>query len=93
MQTIAASRVIDLTDHFSHLRRSRRRAHMHTVLAVWTQYASIAALAVYGLLRLALHPAVAVGHYSGPLALLWPLSFLLLLTSYISDVLLWQDEW
>ena len=93
MQTITASRVIDLTDRFQYLRRDRRRARLHTVLAVWTQYGSIAALATYGLLRIFLRVGAGVGRYSCPLDLLWPLSFLLLLTSYVSDILLWQEEW
>ena len=44
------------------------------------------------MLRLTLFDAAPLGAYSGPLALLWPISFLLLLTSYVSDLLLWQEE-
>ena len=93
MQMMAVSRVIDLTPRFVRTGRSRALERMHTVLALWTQYASAAVLALYGLLRLALCPGVPLGEYSGPLALLWPISFLLLLTSQVSDSLLWQEEW
>jgi len=92
MQNITASRIIDMTGHFTQARRSRRRAQMHTVLALWTQYGAIGALIAYFLLRALMYPALAAGQYSGPLALLWPLSFLLLLTSYVSDLLLWQED-
>ena len=81
--------VIDLSPQLLQIRRSRRRARLHTVLALWTQYAAIGALLLYGALRLLISPGAAPGAYRGPLALLWPASFLLLLVSYASDLLLW----
>ena len=88
-----ASRVIDLAPYLRRRRRDRRRAALHTVLAVWTQYLSLGCLLLYAALRLPLGGGAALGTYSGPLALLWPLSFLLLLTSYCCDLLLWREEW
>lgn len=88
-----ASKVIDLTPYFQRRRRSRRRAALHTVLAVWTQYLSLGCLLLYAVLRLPLGGGAPLGTYSGPLALLWPASFFLLLTSYCSDLLLWQEDW
>ena len=92
MQTMATSKVIDLSAHFIQIRCDRRRRQMHTVFALWTQYLSLAALLLYGLLRLTLCADVALGRYSGPLAVLWPIAFVLLLTSYVSDLLLWREE-
>ena len=68
-------------------------AVLHTLLALWTQYLSLAVLLLYALLRVVLAGSIPLGQYSGPLSLLWPLSFLLLLTSYCSDLLLWREEW
>lgn len=76
-------KVIDLTPC---LRRSRRAA-LYAPLALWTQHLSLAVLALYGLLRLAVCPGTPLGAYSGPLFLLWPVSYFLLLTSYITDML------
>ena len=78
-------KVIDLTPCL------RRRAALYAPLALWTQYASLGALAVYFALRLLLCPGVPLGYYVGPLFLFWPLSFFLLLTSYVSDLLLWRE--
>ena len=88
MMNAASAKVIDFT---ACRRIARRRAWTYTVLALWTQYASLGALVLYGLLRLVLCPTVALGSYSGPLAVLWPCSFFLLLTSYVSDILLWRE--
>ena len=44
MQTMATSKVIDLSAHFIQIRCDRRRRQMHTVFALWTQYLSLAAL-------------------------------------------------
>ena len=95
MERIAyrTSNVIDLTPYLNQVRRDRRRGQVYTVMALWTQYASLTVLMVYGLLRLTVCRAIPLGLYSGPLAVLWPLSFILLLTSYVSDKLLWRDEW
>ena len=43
-------------------------------------------LVLYGLLRLVICPGTPLGAYSGPLFLLWPLSYLLLLTSWVTDM-------
>lgn len=75
-------RIIDLTPY---LRRRRGSDLLYEVLALWTQYLSLGALALYGLLRLAVCPGTPLGSYSGPLALLWPLSYALLLTSFLTD--------
>jgi len=92
MERTVSAKVIDLTPHLAQARRSRLRDRMYTVLALWTQYMSLGALVLYALLRLTLFDAAPLGRYSGPLALLWPISFALLLTSYVSDLLLWQEE-
>ena len=89
----APSRVIDLTPHLRRRRRDRRQALLHTILAVWTQYLSLGCLLLYAALRPLLGGGAALGTYSGPLSLLWPASFFLLLTSYCSDLLLWQEDW
>ncbi len=75
------SKVIDLTPCLR-----RRRAALYAPLALWTQYLSLAVLVLYGLLRLAVCPETPLGAYSGPLFLLWPLSYLLLLTSWVTDM-------
>ncbi len=94
MERIATqrTRVIDLTPYLEENRRSRRRDQLYTVLALRTQQLSAAVLALYGLLRLTVCRGVPVGQYSGPLSVLWPTAFFLLLTSYVSDRLLWQEE-
>ncbi len=92
MERTTPQKVIDLTPYLVQTRRARRRDQLYTVLALWTQYLSLAVLILYGLLRLTVCRGAALGCYSGPLALLWPLSFALLLTSYVSDLLLWREE-
>ena len=87
-----ANRVIDMTAYFEQTRRNRRQDKLHTVLALWTQYLSIAALVLYALLRLVLHTGTPVGTYSGPLAVLWPVAFVFLAVSYFSDIFLWREE-
>ena len=89
----APSKVIDLTPYLRRRRRDRRQAVLHTILAVWTQYLSLGCLLLYALLRAVLAGNIPLGRYSGPLFLLWPLSFFLLLTSYCSDLLLWREAW
>ena len=74
------SKVIDLTPCL----RRRRRAALYAPLALWAQYLSLAVLVLYGLLRLVICPGTPLGAYSGPLFLLWPLSYLLLLTSWVT---------
>lgn len=81
-------KIIDLTPY---LRRQRLEERIYTVLALWTQYASLGALAIYFALRLLVSPGVPLGHYVGPLFVFWPLSFFLLLTSYVSDLILWRE--
>ena len=92
MERTAQAKVIDLSPYLAKARRDRRRDRLYTIFALWTQYLSLAALLLYGLLRLTVCRAAAPGCYSGPLAVLWPISFALLLTSYLSDLLLWRDE-
>ena len=77
------SKLIDLTPR---LRRDRLREALYPPLALWTQYLSLGALVLYGLLRLAVCPGMPLGTYSGPLFLLWPLSYILLLTSWLTDM-------
>ena len=89
----AASKVIDLTPRLRRRRRDRRQAALHTVLAVWTQYLSLGCLLLYAPLRAALAWEVPLGRYSGPLFLLWPAAYLLLLASFCFDRLLWREEW
>lgn len=92
MYQTAPSKVIDLTPYLrARSRQARRREWMYTVLALWSQYLSLGALLLYGLLRAAVCPHIPLGAYSGPLAALWPASFLLLLISYVSDLLLWRE--
>lgn len=85
----ASCQVVDLTPY---LRRNRRRDVLYTVLALWTQYLSLGVLVLYGALRLLLCPHIPLGSYTGPLAVLWAVSFVLLLTSYVSDLVLWREE-
>ena len=82
-----ASRVIGPAPPPRPRRRDGRRALLHTVLAVWTQYLSLGCLLLYVPLRGALD--VPLGRYSGPLFLLWPAAYLLLLASFCFDRLLW----
>ncbi|MDE7010481.1 MAG: hypothetical protein K2O93_04650 [Oscillospiraceae bacterium] len=93
MYRTASEKVIDLTPLFRQQRLEDLRLRAYAVLALWTQYASLGALALYALLRLLLCSEVPLGCYVGPLFLFWPLSFLLLLTSSVSDRLLWRDSW
>lgn len=94
MERIAyrTSNVIDLTPYLNQARRDRRRDRIYTVLALWTQYLSAAVLVLYGLLRLTVGSSIPLGRYSGPLTVLWVISFILLLTSYVSDRLLWRED-
>jgi len=92
MERVMYSHVVDLSQQFIQIRRNRLRSRLHTVLALWTQYACVGTLLLYALLRVAVCPMIPLGRYSGPLAILRPVAFLLLLTSYVSDILLWQEE-
>lgn len=89
----APSRVIDLTPYLRLRRRDRRQAVLHTILALWTQYMALGCLLLYALLRVVLWDGVPLGQYSGPLVVLWPISYFLLLASYCFDRLLWRQEW
>lgn len=82
MRQTSSAKVIDLTPY---LRRARRRELARLLLGIWTQYLSLGALILYGLLRALACPGVPPGAYSGPLVLLWPASFLLLLASCAAD--------
>ena len=92
MRTAMPTKIIDLTPYLRQTRQERRRDLAYTVLALWTQYLSLGALLLYGLLRAVGCPEIPPGTYTGPLALLWPLSFFLLLTSYTAYRLLWQED-
>ena len=92
MERTVSPKVIDLNPYLARTRARRRRELLYTALALWTQYLSAASLLLYGLLRMLLCRDVALGSYSGPLAVLWPLAFVLLLTSYCADLLLWREE-
>ena len=92
MERTVSAKVIDLTPHLAQARRHRRRDQMHTIFALWTQYLCVGVLVLYGLLRLTVFDSAPLGSYSGPLAVLWPVAFFLLLISYISDLLLWQED-
>lgn len=89
MYQAVTTKVIDLTPR---IRQNRRRDMLYTILALWTQYLSAGALALYGVLRLVLCAHIPLGSYTGPLAILWAVSFVLLLTSYVSDLLLWRED-
>ncbi|MCI8420299.1 MAG: hypothetical protein HFF79_07330 [Oscillospiraceae bacterium] len=84
-------KVIDLTPRLRRQRLENLYSRLCTVFALWTQYAALGALLLYSALRLLLCPEIPPGSYVGPLFVLWPLSFLLLLASYLSDLLLWRE--
>ena len=73
------------------VRRERRWERIYFLFARLPQYLSLGALALYAVLRLLLVPEVPFSYYIGPLSVLWPLSFFLLLLSYVSDLLLWRE--
>ena len=79
------TKIIDLTPYLRQTRSYRRRELAYTLLALWTQYLSLGALVLYGLLRLAVCPEIPLGAYIGPLAVLWPASYALLLVSCCAD--------
>ena len=85
--------VIDFAARRRERERQRRRQQLYFLLALVPQRLALAALVLYGVLRLLLAPEVPFSYYTGPLSTLWPLAFLLLLVSYVSDGLLWQEEW
>ena len=85
--------MIDFTARRRERERQRRRQQLYFLLALVPQRLALAALVLYGVLRLLLAPEVPFSYYTGPLSILWPLAFCLLLTSYISDCLLWREEW
>ena len=80
-------KVIDLTPRLRRRSLENLYTRLCTVFALWTQYAALGALLLYS----ALCPEIPPGSYVGPLFVLWPLSFLLLLASYLSDLLLWRE--
>ena len=90
------TKIIDLTPYlpepYSPPNKIRRQELAYSLLALGSQYLSLGALVLYGLLRAALCPNVPLGSYCCPLAALWPASFLLLVTSYVSDKLLWTGD-
>ena len=91
--TRSACTVINLAAYRRNKTRERRRQRLYVLLALVPQRLALAALLGYTILRPVLAPDVPFSYYSGPLSALWPLAFLLLLTSYVSDCLLWRDEW
>ena len=72
-------------------RPDRTPAPGHILLALWTQYLSLGVLALYGILRAVVCRGAPLGTYCGPLALLWPLSYGLLLVSWMTDQL-WREK-
>ena len=83
--------VIDLAAYRRERERQRRWARWYFLLALVPQRLALAALVLYGVLRLRLAAEVPFSYYTGPLCLLWPLAFVLLLVSYISDCILWRE--
>ncbi len=95
MYTAAAAvntKVIDLTPYLRRRDREARRLRLLARLALLTQYAAAGTLVLYGVLRLALCPQTPPGCYVGPLAALWPLAWLLLLISFVTDAWLCRRE-
>lgn len=92
MYRTTSEKTIDLTPYLRRRRLEALYPWMYTILALWTQYAALGALLLYGLLRLLPGQDAAPGDYVGPLSFLWFLSFFLLLTSYVSDCLLWRPS-
>lgn len=72
-------------------RARRRRQVLYYLLAIIPQRLCLGTLVLYALLRLLVAPDLPLTYYTGPLFLLWPLAFLFLLVSYISDRLLWEE--
>ncbi len=91
--TRSTCNVIDLTACRRERARDQRRQRWYVLLALVPQRLSAAVLALYAALRLLLTPQVPFSCYIGPLSVLWPLAFGLLLLSYVSDCLLWREEW
>ena len=85
--------VIDFAARRRERERERRRALWYFLLALVPQRMALAALVLYGVLRLLLAPEVPFSYYTGPLSILWPVAFFLLLISYVSDCLLWREAW
>lgn len=76
---------------FRAAQRRCRRERLYVLFALTPQYMALGALVLYALLRLLLTPHVPFTYYIGPLTLLWPAAYLLLLVSYVADKLLWDD--
>ncbi len=76
---------------FRAAQRRARREKLYVLFALTPQYMALGALALYALLRLLLTPHVPFTCYTGPLFLLWPAAYVLLLVSYVADKLLWDD--
>lgn len=76
---------------FRAAQRRARRERLYVLLALTPQYMALGALVLYALLRLVLTPHIPFSRYTGPLFLLWPAAYVLLLVSYVSDKLLWDD--
>ena len=87
----SACTVIDFSACRRGRARTRRRQRLYFLLALVPQRLALAALILYGILRLLLAPEVPFSYYTGPLWALWPLAFLFLLVSYISDCVLWWE--
>ena len=83
--------VICLAERRREREQTRRQARRYFLLALVPQRLALAALILYGILRLLLAPEVPFSYYTGPLWALWPLAFLFLLVSYISDCVLWWE--
>lgn len=87
----ASCKVIDFAAYRRREKARIRKERLYFFLAVIPQYLSLAALVLYGVLRLLFAADVPFSYYVGPLTLLWPAAFFLLLTSYVADILLWED--
>lgn len=76
---------------FRAAQRRERREKLYVIFALTPQYMALGALLLYALLRVLLTPQVPFSCYVGPMVLLWPAAYLLLLLSYVADKLLWDD--
>ena len=84
-------KVIDLNEYRRKRAAARRREMMYYWLAIVPQRLSLGTLLLYGLLRLLLARDIPFAYYAGPLSMLWPVAFIFLVISYVSDLFLWEE--
>ena len=84
-------KVIDFSACRRREKARARKERLYFLLATVPQYLSLASLVLYAVLRVLLAPEVPFSYYMGPLSLLWPAAFFFLLTSYVADILLWEE--